>query len=203
MNGPYKQRRSIRLRDYDYRETGAYFVTIVTQGRRCLFGDVVDGKMRLSEAGQMVFGVWEELLLNYPGVETDRFVIMPNHIHGVVVLVGAGPRACPESGGQPQGVAPTGNRTANLDACKALSLPDILHRFKSLTTQRYIRGVKESDWARFSSRLWQRNYFEHVIRSEQSLNRIRQYILDNPLHWEIDRDNPAALKPEPEYAWRQ
>jgi REP element-mobilizing transposase RayT len=202
MNDHDKQRRSIRLKEYDYRQAGAYFVTIVTQDRSCLFGDVVNGKMQLNDAGQMVHAVWDDLPKYYPGVETDIFVVMPNHIHGVIFLVGAGPCACPEFGGQPQGVAPTINASANLVA-QHLSLPDVLHRFKTLTTQRYTRGVKKTGWSRFNSRLWQRNYFEHVIRSEDSLNRIRQYIFDNPVRWEFDRDNPAAMKPESEYAWRQ
>ena len=77
MNDHDKQRRSIRLKDYDYRQSGAYFVTIVTQNRRCLFGDVVDGKMQLNDAGEMVQVVWEELSKNYQGVETDHFVVMP------------------------------------------------------------------------------------------------------------------------------
>ena len=196
-----KHRRSIRLREYDYHQAGAYFVTIVAQDRRCLFGDVAAAKMQLNAAGQMVQAVWDELSTHYRSVETDLFVVMPNHIHGVIVLVGAGPCACPESGGQPQGVAPTNARSANHDV--ALSLPDVLHRFKTLTTQRYVVGVKEHGWVRFNSRLWQRNYFEHVIRDEDSLNRIRQYINDNPARWEFDGENLAAFKPEPQYIWHQ
>jgi putative transposase len=202
MNGHDQRRRSIRLKDYDYHHAGAYFVTIVAQGRKCLFGDVVDAQMQLNNAGEMVQTVWDELSTNYPSVETDLFVVMPNHLHGVIVLVGAGPRACPASGGQPRGVAPTKTRSANHDVVQPLSLPDVLHRFKTLTTQRYARGVKENGWVRFNSRLWQRNYFEHVIRNEDSLHRIRQYIFDNPMRWEFDRENPATLKPEPEYTWR-
>jgi REP element-mobilizing transposase RayT len=193
-----KHRRSIRLQGYDYNQAGAYFVTIVAQDRRCLFGDVADGKMQLNAAGQMIQMVWNELSTHYPNVDTDLFVVMPNHVHGVIVLVAS---ACAESGGQPQGVAPTNARSANHDF--ALSLPDVLHRFKTLTTRRYAAGVKESGWIRFNSRLWQRNYFEHVIRDEDSLNRIRRYIDDNPARWEFDRENPAALKPESEYSWRQ
>ncbi len=195
---------------YDYAQSGAYFVTVVTHGRECLFGEIADGETRLNEAGRMVQTVWEELSIHYPGVETDAFVVMPNHIHGVVVLVGAGPRACPDVGlgvatgpracpdagpgnterGQPQGVAPT------------LSLPDIMHRFKTLTTKRYADAVKQSGWPPFPGRLWQRNYYEHVIRDEESLNRIRQYIHDNPARWEFDHENPAAMSLEPEDAWR-
>jgi len=182
-------RRSIRLKGFDYSQSGAYFVTICTQNRACLFGEIVEGEMRLNEAGRMVHAAWEELSIHYPGVECDGFVVMPNHIHGIVVLVGAGPRACPDHG-QPQGVAPT------------LSLVDVVHRFKTLTTKRYADRVKQFGWPPFPGRLWQRNYYEHIIRDEESLNRIRRYILDNPARWAFDRENPAAMAPEAEDAWR-
>jgi REP element-mobilizing transposase RayT len=182
-------RRSIRLRGYDYKQSGAYFVTVVTHHRECLFGKVVDGEMRLNKAGCMVQAVWQQLPAHYPGVECDAFVVMPNHIHGIIVLVGAGPRACPGKG-QPQGVAPT------------LSLPDVVHRLKTVTTKRYADSMKKSGGSLFLGRLWQRNYFEHVIRNEPSLNHIRQYILDNPARWAADRENPAVVTPEPKDAWR-
>ncbi|HPN32919.1 MAG TPA: hypothetical protein PK843_00255 [bacterium] len=89
-------RRSIRLKGYDYSQAGAYFVTICTQNRQCLFGDVTDGEMRLNAAGQMVQSVWDELPLFYPGVDIDEFVVLPNHVHGIVILVGAAPRGRPE-----------------------------------------------------------------------------------------------------------
>lgn len=86
-------RRSVRLRGYDYSQAGAYFVTICTQNRECLFGDIVDREMRLNDAGEMVQMVWDEIPANYPGVNIDQIVIMPNHIHGIVVTVGAAPVA--------------------------------------------------------------------------------------------------------------
>jgi REP-associated tyrosine transposase len=112
---------------------------------------------------------------------------MPNHVHGIIVLVGAGRSAHPERG-QPQGIAP------------AISLADVVHRFKTITTNRYIHGVKESGWPRFSGRFWQRNYYEHIIRNEEELARVREYVANNPLQWENDRENPsrsvgAGLKP--------
>nr|BAL59102.1 hypothetical conserved protein [Candidatus Acetothermum autotrophicum] len=171
-------RRSIRLRGYDYTQPGAYFVTICTQDRMCLFGEVVHGEMRFTDAGRMVHDVWNDLPNHYPGVTIDAFVVMPNHIHGIVVLVGAGPRACPEWVGQPQGVAPT------------MSLSDVIHRFKTMTTKRYADGVKQLGWPPFRGRLWQRNYYEHIIRDEESLHRIREYIRTNPLRWHVDRENP-------------
>ena len=187
-------RRSIRLKDYDYAQPGGYFVTIVTQSRKCLFGEIVEAEMQLNDAGQMVEAVLNNFPKHYSRVECDAFVVMPNHVHAVIVLVGAGPRARSAPTGQPQGVAPT--------IKTSLSLPDVVHRFKTLTTKQYIDGVKQYGWRHFVGRLWQRNYFEHVIRDEASLNRIRQYILDNPARWEYDRENPDATKPEPEYQWR-
>jgi REP element-mobilizing transposase RayT len=185
-------RRSIRLPAYDYTQPGAYFVTICSQNRECLFGDVISGEMILNQRGEMVERTWRELAECYPGVEVDAFVVMPNHVHGIIVLVGAnplgvgpvgaGPRACPEGPGpcpgRPQGVAPT------------MSLPDVVHRFKSLTTTRYRTGVLQDGWQPFPGRLWQRNYYEHVIRDEEELNRIQQYIIDNPGRWEDDVENP-------------
>lgn len=181
------QRRSIRLKGYDYGQAGAYFVTVCVQDRTCLFGDIVNGEMRLNDAGKMIQAVWNEIPIHYSGFETDAFVIMPNHFHGIIVIVGAGPGACPDGVqslgiGQSQGIAPTG-----------LSLPDIIHRFKTMTTKRYADGVKNYGWPPFLGRLWQRNYYEHVIRNEESLNHIRQYILNNPLQWEFDRENPGAI----------
>jgi len=189
-------RRSIRLRGYDYTRPGAYFVTICTQNRECLFGDVIGGEMQLNGAGGMVWSVWDALPKRYPDVDIDAFVVMPNHIHGIIVLtgptpaapVGAGPRACPEElhgqpwgvDGQPQGVAPTSR----------MSLPDVVHRFKSLTTARYCHGVYERAWQPFPGRLWQRNYYEHIIRNERALQRIREYIINNPLRWHLDVENP-------------
>lgn len=180
-------RRSIRLPAYDYRQPGAYFVTICTQNRELMFGEVVKGQMILNGPGQMVESVWRELPQHYPGVEVDTFVVMPNHLHGVIILVGAGPRACPNNPGQPQGVrgqsqgvAPTGT----------MSLPDVVHRFKSLTTARYRRGILHGRWLPFPGRLWQRNYYERVIRNERELAAIRQYIADNARRWEEDPENP-------------
>jgi len=96
-------RRSIRLQGYDYSRPGAYFLTICTHNRKCLFGKIVDGEMVLNDAGQMIVTVWNEIPQYYPGVGVDVFQIMPNHIHGIIIIVGAGPRACPDMG-QPRGM---------------------------------------------------------------------------------------------------
>ena len=187
-------RHSIRLKAYDYGQTGAYFVTIVTQARACLLGQVVDAKMQLNVPGQMVETVWTELLVFYPGVDIDGFAVMPNHIHGIIVLVGAAPRGRPGLGSDALpdlgwvGAPPCG---CPGPAPTALSLPDVVHRFKTMTTKRYVDGVNHSGWPPFYVRLWQHNYFEHIIRNETSLARIREYIANNPLQWELDPENPS------------
>jgi putative transposase len=222
-------RRSIRLVDYDYVQAGAYFVTVCAEDHTCLFGDVVGSEMRLNDAGRTVQTAWDEIPGHYPAVETDAFVVMPNHIHAIIVLspdsVGAEPRVCPlglgaglTEEGQPQGVAPTndvgqpvgaGPRARPLGPRarpnekgqprgvapterRALSLADVVQRFKSLTTKRYADGVRQQGWRAFPGRLWQRNYFEHIIRNDYSLDQIRLYITSNPASWALDRENPEA-----------
>ncbi len=124
----------------------------------------------------MVSATWKEIPGPYPGVDFDEWVVMPNHLHGIVVLDGN-----EEGLGR---VCQTGTR---------FSLADVVQRFKGLTTSRYMIGVRESGWPPFAGRLWQRNYYEHVIRDEEELNRIRTYIRDNPAGWTNDPENPAAL----------
>jgi len=177
-------RRSIRLRGYDYTQPGAYFVTICTRGRECLFGEIVDAKMHSNEVGRMVQSTWEEIPRHYAGAGIDGFVVMPNHFHGIIVLrdhpvVGATPRGCPVSR-QAQGPAPT------------MLLSDVVKRFKSLTTARFRHAATKSAWPGFCGRLWQRNYYEHIVRDDDEWNRIRRYIGDNPLMWELDRENPRG-----------
>jgi putative transposase len=180
-------RRSIRLKGYDYTQAGAYFATICTQNRACLFGDVVDGVMRLNGAGRMVAVEWALLPKRFPNVQLDAMVVMPNHLHGIIVItdpavVGAG--LVP---------APTAPHRATTRVSPTVG--DVVGAFKSRVTVEYTRGVKTSGWLPFSGRLWQRNYYEHIIRNEESLNRIRQYIANNPLRWELDIENPGCNHP--------
>jgi len=170
-----------------------------------------------SEAGSMVKSVWMEIPRFYPGTKTEAFVIMPNHVHGILVidrsLVGAGPRACPRYGTQP-GADTFGRKPHEDDASAAFSektpdfspvsiditkneepripsLPNLVLRFKALTTRRYIEGIRTRDWPPFDRRLWQRNYFEHIIRNHDDLLRILKYISDNPKNWLEDEENPG------------
>ncbi len=192
------QRHSIRLAEYDYSSAGFYFVTICVQERECLLGEIVDSEVILNDAGRMVAKTWQELPAKYPDIAIDEYVIMSNHFHGIIILqqpdpspVGAGPRACPgfnksQTIGHPQGGAPT--------EMGQLSLPDVVHRFKSLTTARYRHGVNHHNWPPFSRKLWQRNYYERIIRNENELQQTRQYIHDNPTQWESDDKNPTNLQ---------
>ena len=264
-----KNRQSIRLRGYDYAQFGAYFVTICTQHRQRLFGDVVDGVMVLNDAGKMIHRIWNDISIYYDGVYTDEFIIMPDHIHGIVVIlpkgshVGAIPPWLPtfdkplspvfdnpslpivhvlnachtdthichtdtyichtdthiprdkhddqqwnkrcdknqgdhgfmldqqwnkrcdknqgdyifSNVGDHGGIAPTGMAHA------VYSLSDVVHRFKTLTTKQYRDGVHHQNWPPFPGKLWQRNYYECIIRDDVALSNIRQYIANNPKNW--------------------
>jgi REP element-mobilizing transposase RayT len=182
------RRRSIRLKGYDYSEAGAYFVTICTQDRLCLVGEMGDDAMRLNDAGQMVASLWDGLPARFPGIELDAFVMMPNHVHGIIVLPdhGAATRAAPTDDINESVVG------APLVGAR-ISLGDLVGAFKSTSTVAYIRGVEAKGWPRFGRRLWQRNYYEHVIRDEAALNRLRRYIDENPLRWAFDDENPDRM----------
>jgi len=175
VNNEFYHRRSIRLEDYDYTLAGAYFITLCTFDRKNLFGNIIRGEMKYNDAGKMVQRIWSEIPKFYSKVDIDEFIIMPNHVHGIIILVGADYRVCP----------------------KPLSLPDVIQRFKSLTTTKYRNEFADST---FTGKLWQRNYYEHIIRNEKSLNLIREYIFENPRLWESDRENPmATLKKKREF----
>jgi REP element-mobilizing transposase RayT len=203
-------RRSIRLQGYDYTRSGAYFVTICIQDRTSRFGDVVDDQMILNDAAQMVREEWERLPERFPTIELDHYVVMPNHIHGIILIddcpVGASlvdalngtvdgqvtPRVTPtkDIAGDWQN---TGAPATKGDVSQRVRLGDVIGAFKSLSTNAYIRGVRERGWPPFEKRVWQRNYYERIIRNNQELHAIRQYIADNPLKWDLDRENPANL----------
>lgn len=185
-------RRSIRLRGYDYAQLGAYFVTLCAQGRECLFGEVVDGQMHANEYGEIAEYTWRDLVNHSAGIELDVFVIMPNHVHGILFWHDPAGVGSVGAGSEP---APTA--TVNHNAGKRHGLPEIIRQFKTFSGRR-INECRHTPGVQ----VWQRNYYEHIIRNDQSLNRIRQYILDNPARWAMDRENPQAQKGETEDAWR-
>jgi len=181
-------RRSIRLKGYDYSQAGAYFITLCTQDRACLFGKVVNGEMRLNDAGRMVLAEWNRLPERFPHLVLDAFVVMPNHVHGILVITDPAPTV-----GATVGATPTVGATTRV----APTVGNIIGAFKSRVTVEYIRGVKTSGWPPFRGRLWQRNYYEHIIRNERALNAIRQYIMENPRRWQMDREKEARSASDP------
>ncbi len=167
-------RRSIRLKGYDYAQAGAYFVTICAWQRECLFGEIVDDEMRLNDFGRVVEEEWLRTAEVRPNVDLDAFVIMPNHVHGTIVICDDGMGA---SVGATRQVAPTRLAAGSLGA--------IIGQIKSITAKR-INALRNTP----GQPVWQRNYHEHIIRSETALNNIRQYIAHNPMRWAEDEDNP-------------
>jgi len=211
----YHNRRSIRLRDYDYSRPGYYFVTICIRNRaERLFGDVdfvgagskpahesvqnhahgsvpkpahesveepapesahgsvpkpTHARMILNEFGNIVQCAWDDLINHVSGISLDTFVIMPNHVHGIIRIIGAGLEPAP---------------TITTATPKQLSLPEIIRQFKTFSARRInaIRHVRGNP-------VWQRNYYDHIIRDEKSLYGIRKYIRENPLHWRDDSEN--------------
>src|SRR3990170_162851 len=170
------RRRSVRLRGYDYGRAGAYFVTLCAHDRASLFGEIVDGVMRLNDLGRVVDSEWLKTPRMRPQVELDEHVVMPNHFHAILVVVDMG-----------RGVL----QYAPTLRSPSLTVGAIVRGFKSAVTKR-INQIRQTPGVA----VWQRNYHEYVIRSEGELVRIRQYIADNPAQWELDRENPAVRETE-------
>jgi len=182
-NPDIHHRRSIRLQHYDYARTGAYFVTICAWRRLCVFGTIEDNNMRSNALGDIVNICWQNISDHFPNVSVDAFVVMPNHIHGILVFDDAPPRrgkAC---------LAPTTNdiisRQLRFGAPLPGSLSSVVGSFKSAVS-RLINKTRNSP----GMPVWQRNYYEHVIRNEDDLNSIREYITYNPSRWADDEEHP-------------
>ncbi len=183
-------RRSIRLRGYDYAQPGAYFVTLCVQQHECVFGRIISDEMVLNDVGEMAALWWEELPRKFPSCETDAFVVMLNHLHGLVVIRDDSSTGVHSAGGHERG----GHAGPPLRIGDRPTLGRIVRWFKTMTTNAYIRGVDEHGWERFNGRLWQRNYYEHIIRDPDDLSRVREYIENNPRAWEHDPENPATKR---------
>lgn len=173
-------RRSIRLKGYDYSQAGLYFITICTQNRKHFFGEIRSGnhmgdhegrpytEMILNDAGCMVETEWLKIPQRFPNVVLHEYVVMPNHFHAIMEIVGA-----------------TLVVAQNMVGGKTVG--DMVGAFQSIVTVEYIRGVKQYDWARFDGKLFQRNYWEHIIRDNESFERIANYIINNPENWKTDK----------------
>lgn len=175
----FPQRRSIRLKGYDYSQAGLYFITICCQDRICRFGHIENKKMIMNEFGQIAFNEWLKLTDRFPNFELDVFQIMPNHMHGIIALVGATlavDQINPDSqndGDYRAGVNPTP------------TVGDIVGAYKSLVANGCLVNYKLKN--KTMGKLWQRNYFEHIIRTEQSYQNISNYIITNPKKWATDK----------------
>jgi len=172
-----KHRRSVRLREYDYAQPGGYFVTICTHDHKCLFGDVIDREMRLNELGEIADAEWRRTAEIRSEIALDAFVIMPNHMHAVVLIADDPPTS--SAAALPRTLRGTGHR----------SLSAIVAGFKAATTRR-ANALRRRPIVPF----WQRNYYEHIVRSEQDLERIRQYVADNPARWKEDGYHPSKIR---------
>ncbi len=182
-------RRSIRLKDYDYTQNGAYFVTVCAHEKRCMFGHVVDGAMTVNAWGQVVQACWDEIPMHFPMVELDAFVVMPNHVHGIIVITDDGrDMTCAEINHMQNNIS----RVTNVGATHGSplrpngpqrnSLGAIIGQFKSSVTRRINRLPNPPDHP-----IWQRSYYDHIIRTEESLNTIRAYVANNAAKWVEDK----------------
>jgi REP element-mobilizing transposase RayT len=160
------------MRGHDYGQGGAYFVTVCAHRGACIFGTVIDSTIHANDAGAMVEATWHEASTVCRGVTSISFQLMPNHIHGFVEIAG-GPRGAPP---------PT-------------PLTEFIRRFKTMAMRRYAEGVRVHAWPSFQERMWQRNYYEHLVRDDHARDRILRYIAANPANWASDPENPAAAAP--------
>ena len=186
-------RRSIRLSGYDYSQSGAYFVTICAYQRQCVFGDVVDGQMCLNKYGAIVAETYQWLCQRYPYLHLDEWIVMPNHFHAIMLITD---KPCMDADQPRRGVsrnaltmrtAPTINQHGKITKPKPLGR--LIGAFKTVSTKK-INILRDAP----ATPLWQRNYYEHIIRNQDAMNKICQYIINNPASWKIDQlhpDNPS------------
>lgn len=158
-------RKVNRLQSYNYSTEGYYFVTVCVESRLCCLGEIVKEEMVLNEFGKIVNSCWQDLSNHYKNCSLDQFIIMPNHIHGIIVVAPVG-----------EGLKPSPTRVHGLS--------EIVRGFKTFSS----RKINQLNQIHFS---WQRSFYDHVIRKDESLNNIRQYILSNPYKWAVDKENPS------------
>ncbi|HBY21129.1 MAG TPA: transposase [Clostridiales bacterium] len=159
MNDKLKIRKNVRLPNYDYSTKGGYFVTICLNQKECILGNIENDTLIKNEKNIMVETCLKKINEMYLNVKVDEYVIMPNHIHMIINILEEG----------------------------KVKISNIIQWFKTITTNEYIKGVKEKGWEKFDKKLWQRNYYEHVIRNEKELYEIRKYIQENPIAWKKDK----------------
>jgi len=210
-NPKIHHRRSIRLKGYDYSNAGLYFITICVKNHQCLFGNIVENKIILNDAGYMVEKWYYELENKYPDKKCREMIVMPNHFHCIVENT----KIMNKHGMSIRDVNGTTIRNAHVGTSRGrpktnepilkpqyginnkkhtATIGDTMDWFKTMTTNEYIHGVKIYNWKRFDKKLWQRNYWEHIIRNDAEYKRIADYINKNPAKWIDDKFNPQNSK---------
>ena len=193
-------RRSIRIQGYDYSKAGAYYFTICCHKKQCLLGEIVSGVMHPNPIGETVEAIWNNLPRHFPFIELDAFVLMPNHVHGIILITENQFNFRGEafeqivSDSQPEystlNTSPSFSDNSTLPhGTQSGSLGAIVQNFKSVATRRVNRLTRNK------GTVWQRNYYEQIIRDEKAYENIRRYIVENPLRWDEDEENPLNLKP--------
>jgi REP element-mobilizing transposase RayT len=180
-----KNRKSLRLPNYDYSGNGAYFITICIKNRECLLGKGCDRKVILNEFGLIVTKIWSSLTTRYEQIELDEFVVMPNHIHGIIIINPVG--TIHELSLQGELSLQKLSKELSIKERRKMLLPKAIGYFK-MNSAKQINQMRQT----VGMSLWQSNYYEHIIRDETALNRIREYIINNPLKWHEDIENPQG-----------
>lgn len=175
FNPAIHHRRSIRLKGYDYTKEGMYFITICCHQHKCWFGEIKNESMILNENGFIAHNQWADLSNRFSNIELDEFVVMPNHMHGIIIIKSSGSGASPD----PTNPHITTNPT----------IGDMVGAYESLVAIGWLKNFTLKYDNLVMGKLWQRNYYEHIIRNEQSSNRISDYISNNPKNWQHDKFN--------------
>jgi len=185
------QRKPNRYKKWDYHDAGWYFVTLCTKGMVNWFGEIVCGQMVLNEFGQLVNKCFKNIPNRFNHVEHDEFVVMPNHVHGIIVIRNRNIKQIVGTG-----LVPVRQNTNRTTTRVVPTLGNLIGSFKSITTVEYIKQVRKNKYQSFEKSIWQRSYYDHIIRSEYSLFMIQQYIRNNPRQWEEEKDKPENIIPD-------
>ena len=195
-----RNRQSIRLQNYDYSKAGMYFITICTYNDEKLFGNIIDGIMRLNDSGEIAYKEWYELRDRF-NIELNEFVIMPNHIHGIIEIIGENDKGVINNARTSSNPKIMRDRQINNNysviSPQSNSLSIIIRSYKSCVTRkiRFRRGVIHNALKTTNNiEIWHRNFHERIIRSEIELNNVRQYIIDNPKKWKLDKVNLKIME---------
>ena len=186
-NKLYRYRKNIRLKDFDYSNDGYYFVSVVSYKRKNIFGEIIDGEMNLNQAGKIVEKTWQNIPMHFTNTSCEIFVVMPNHIHGIIDI--NNDQIVEARHASPLRSKNLKSQSVKSDGVKPQSLGAIIGSFKSAVTKQ-LHQTKIIN----QEKIWQRNYYEHIIRDEHDHQQIADYILSNPFNWEYDHENPENIE---------